>query len=257
MSLPPASTSQYSSRSATLWKSISSPAPPLCFQCRRPVDPYDAWLAARLATGRSRRQAYRRLRNDPSSLPYQWLQVTFHHIPRSLCRKKRGVLPFHPSCPAINTKNHGRQTVSAQSRSQCSTAMILSASHTFLVLPIVICSRTTTLSLDFVTTSKCHSCPCAISTGMAGQGFVMTAVGLRSSFHSSSQRRSQASIHIPICGLPSVQDFIGDLVSICIAKGKSCATLVMWFQDFNVFVARGRRVRYALAMVESGFRQKT
>lgn len=92
---------------------------------------------------------------------------------------------------------------------------------------------------------------------MAGQDFVMTAVVLRPSFHNSSQRRSQASIHIPIWGLPSVQDFIGDLVSMCIAKGKSCATLVMWFQDFNVFVARGRRVRYALDMVESGFRQKT
>jgi hypothetical protein len=166
-------------------------------------------------------------------------------------------LPFHLSCPAINSKNHGRQTVSAQSSSQCSTAMTLSASYTFLVLPIVISSRTINFSLVFVTTSRCHSCPCEISTGMAGQGFVMTAAGLWPSSHNSSQRRSQASIQIPIWGLPSVQDFIGDLVSMCIAKGRPCAVLVTWFQDFRVLTARGRRVRYAFEIVESGFRQKT
>jgi hypothetical protein len=164
--------------------------------------------------------------------------------------------PHHSSSP-ISSKNHGRQTVSAQFSNQCSTATTFSASHTFLVLPIMICSLIVTLSLVFVTTSICHSCPCAMSTGIAGQSFFITAVGARPSFHSSSQRRSQASIQIPIWGLPSVQDFIGDLVSMCIAKGRSRAVLVMWFQDLLVLAARGRRVRYASRMVESGLRQTT
>jgi hypothetical protein len=55
--------------------------------------------------------------------------------------------------------------------------------------------------------------------------------------------------------LPSVQDFIADLVSMCIVKGRSRAVLVMWFQDLLVLAARGRRVRYALLMVKSGSRQ--
>jgi hypothetical protein len=92
---------------------------------------------------------------------------------------------------------------------------------------------------------------------MAGQSFAITAVGARLSFHSSSQRRNQASIQIPIWGLPSVQDFKGDLVSMCIAKDRSRAVLVMWFQDLLVSAVSGRRVQYALLMVESGLRQKT
>lgn len=167
------------------------------------------------------------------------------------------ILTLHPSSPAMSSQNHGRQTVSAQFSSQCSTATTFSASHTFLVLPIITCSRISTLSLVFVTTSKCHSCPREMSTGIAGQSFAITAVGAWPSFHSSSQRRSQASIQVPIWGLPSVQDFIGDLVSMCIAKGRSRAVLVVWFQDLVVLAVRGRSVRYALEMVESGLRQKT
>lgn len=63
------------------------------------------------------------------------------------------------SSQAINDKNHGRQTVSAQSMTQCRTAITFKASKQFRVLPIVICSLITSLSLVFVTTSRCQSWP--------------------------------------------------------------------------------------------------
>jgi hypothetical protein len=56
---------------------------------------------------------------------------------------------------------------------------------------------------------------------------------------------------------PSVQDFIEDLGSMGIAKGRSGAVLVMWFQDSLVLAASGCSVRYALLMVELGVRQTT
>jgi hypothetical protein len=148
----------------------------------------------------------------------------------------------HSSSSAINDKNHGRQMVSAQFMSQCSTATTLRVSKQFRVLPIIICSLKTNFSLVLVTISKCQSWPCEMSTGIAGQSLCIAAGAVRPSSQSSSHRRSHASVQIPICGLPSVHDFIGPLVSMLMAMGRFCRR-VTWFHDLTVFEAKGRRDR--------------
>jgi hypothetical protein len=81
---------------------------------------------------------------------------TLPRICQSLCRRKRGVLPFHLSCPAINSRNHGRQTVSAQSSSQCSTAMSNRAkSIRLLSLPSRPAPRPCTTCVHSLTSAPC------------------------------------------------------------------------------------------------------